>query len=119
MSAVADHAARVDIATALDQNLFVEAGAGTGKTHELVGRVVALIRSGIDVRELAVITFTEAAAADSPGTLPRARSAIEYRASTKREKYPTRASRPRPALKALVDSLRSFARLRNTRRRPP
>src|SRR5215204_5520665 len=62
---------------------------------------------------------TEAAAADSPGTLPRARSVIEYRASTKREKYPTRASRPRPALKALLDSLRSIARLRNSRRRPP
>ncbi len=31
------------IATALDETLIVEAAAGTGKTTELVGRIVALI----------------------------------------------------------------------------
>ncbi len=46
-------------------NVFVEAGAGTGKTHELVGRVTELVASGEAVpRGLVAITFTEAAAAE-------------------------------------------------------
>ncbi|MEX0666619.1 MAG: UvrD-helicase domain-containing protein [Acidimicrobiia bacterium] len=60
----ADLDARHDIASSLGENLFVEAGAGTGKTHELVGRVVGLVARGTDIRRLAVITFTEAAAAE-------------------------------------------------------
>ena len=43
----------------------VEAGAGTGKTTSLVGRIVELLASGhATVDELAVITFTEKAAAE-------------------------------------------------------
>lgn len=64
MSAPADRDARADIVDALDVNLFVEAGAGTGKTHELVRRVVNLVAHGVDPRRMAVITFTEAAAAE-------------------------------------------------------
>ena len=49
----------------LEATLFVEAGAGTGKTSELVARVLALAASGnASLGELAAITFTEAAAAD-------------------------------------------------------
>jgi ATP-dependent helicase/nuclease subunit A len=59
-----DHAHRSDIATLLDRTLFVEAGAGSGKTSSLVGRVVALLADGATVDQLAVITFTEAAAAE-------------------------------------------------------
>ncbi len=44
--------------------LFVEAGAGSGKTTVLVNRVCALVESGIDVRRIAAITFTEKAAAE-------------------------------------------------------
>ncbi|WP_195210319.1 UvrD-helicase domain-containing protein [Actinomarinicola tropica] len=62
--ALPDHAARHDIAHAHDLTLFVEAGAGTGKTHSLVERVVTLIRDGVPIEDLAVITFTEAAAAE-------------------------------------------------------
>ena len=41
------------------------AGAGTGKTTALVGRIVELVRSGqASLREIAAITFTEAAAAE-------------------------------------------------------
>ncbi len=48
----------------LDAALFVEAGAGTGKTTELVSRVLGLIGAGVEIRSLAAITFTEAAAAE-------------------------------------------------------
>jgi ATP-dependent exoDNAse (exonuclease V) beta subunit len=48
-----------------DASLFIEAGAGTGKTTALVERVVALVASGaVELRELAAITFTEAAASE-------------------------------------------------------
>ena len=60
-----DRAARDRIRADLDANLCVEAGAGTGKTSVLVDRVVELLRTGYrTVDELAVITFTEAAAAE-------------------------------------------------------
>jgi ATP-dependent helicase/nuclease subunit A len=59
-----DQAARRRIATDLDANLFVEAGAGAGKTSSLVGRIVALVDSGVDITSIAAITFTEKAAAE-------------------------------------------------------
>ncbi|MCU1494369.1 MAG: putative ATP-dependent helicase [Acidimicrobiaceae bacterium] len=62
---LADEAARRRIETDLDATLFVEAGAGTGKTRALVGRVVELVLSGrARLGQLAAITFTEAAAAE-------------------------------------------------------
>jgi ATP-dependent helicase/nuclease subunit A len=75
----------------LDRTLFVEAGAGSGKTTQLVRRIVELLLSGTvaDIAQLAAITFTEAAAAElrdrvrerlereadahAPGTTTRAR----------------------------------------------
>jgi len=63
--ATVDSAARRAIEEELDATLFVEAGAGTGKTSELVKRVLALVACGsARLGELAAITFTEAAAAD-------------------------------------------------------
>ncbi len=59
-----DQTARDRIAHALDETLFVEAGAGSGKTRSLVARVVSLIRSGIDVDNIAAITFTEKASSE-------------------------------------------------------
>ncbi len=50
--------------TALDRTLLVEAGAGSGKTSVLAGRVVALMASGRDPRAIAAITFTELAASE-------------------------------------------------------
>jgi len=45
--------------------MFVEAGAGSGKTTALVARIVRLICSGrCELGELAAVTFTEAAAAE-------------------------------------------------------
>ncbi len=58
-----DAEARRDVAARLDANLFVEAGAGSGKTSSLVERVVTLVtKGGVDVADIAAITFTEAAA---------------------------------------------------------
>ncbi len=57
--------ARHLIATGLEETLFVEAGAGAGKTTALVSRIVALVVEGrVSVRTIAAITFTEKAAAE-------------------------------------------------------
>src|SRR5690625_1827842 len=44
--------------------LLVEAGAGSGKTAILAGRVALLIADGVEPRSIAAITFTELAAAE-------------------------------------------------------
>ena len=60
-----DNAERRRIATSLDETLFVEAGAGTGKTTSLVNRILELVGSGTTTLDrIAAITFTEAAAAE-------------------------------------------------------
>jgi ATP-dependent helicase/nuclease subunit A len=60
-----DQAVRVAATTQLDTTLFVEAGAGTGKTTMLVDRVVALVSTKTArMDQIAAITFTEAAAAE-------------------------------------------------------
>ncbi len=66
-----DAPARAAIRSELDTTLFVEAGAGTGKTAALVDRVVALVSSDtggggdpIPMSAIAAITFTEKAAAE-------------------------------------------------------
>ncbi|HXX89401.1 MAG TPA: UvrD-helicase domain-containing protein [Acidimicrobiales bacterium] len=63
-AASVDARARERIATELDTSLVVVAGAGTGKTTELVGRVLEIVAAGAPLREVAAITFTEAAAAE-------------------------------------------------------
>ncbi|MCC7366179.1 MAG: UvrD-helicase domain-containing protein [Dehalococcoidia bacterium] len=61
----ADQAQRTLVLEALDETLFVEAGAGTGKTTSLVGRIVQLVATGrAGLKQIAAITFTEAAAAE-------------------------------------------------------
>ncbi len=44
--------------------LLVEAGAGSGKTALMAGRVALLLAAGIPTREIVAITFTEAAASE-------------------------------------------------------
>src|SRR5437588_5534995 len=61
---MSDSAAREEVRTNLDDTLFVEAGAGTGKTTVLVDRIVNLVKSGVEMRTIAAITFTEAAATE-------------------------------------------------------
>jgi ATP-dependent exoDNAse (exonuclease V) beta subunit len=60
-----DERAREAIDRDLTATLFVDAGAGSGKTTHLVRRVVALVvDEGVPIQSLAAITFTEAAAAE-------------------------------------------------------
>ncbi len=60
-----DRRARERILTDLDTNLLVEAGAGSGKTTALVGRMVALLESGsAEISEIAAVTFTRKAAGE-------------------------------------------------------
>ncbi len=60
-----DQPARDRIRTDLTTSLLVEAGAGSGKTTELVARMVALVESGTArVQEIAAVTFTRKAAAE-------------------------------------------------------
>ncbi|HEX6463532.1 MAG TPA: UvrD-helicase domain-containing protein, partial [Vicinamibacterales bacterium] len=61
----ADADARQMIATALDDTIVVEAAAGTGKTTELVGRVVRILAGGrARVDNIVAVTFTEKAAGE-------------------------------------------------------
>ena len=70
---------RDKIARELDETLFVEASAGTGKTTSLVQRVVNLVASGrATIGSIAAITFTEAAAAE---LRDRARQELEKAAT--------------------------------------
>jgi len=65
MTAPADQPARDRIHQDLDTTLFVEAGAGTGKTRELIERILRLVLSGrAQLRQIAAITFTESAATE-------------------------------------------------------
>lgn len=61
---IADDDARRRIRTELASTLFVEAGAGSGKTRSLVERIVALVADGVAIRHIAAVTFTEKAAAE-------------------------------------------------------
>ncbi|MFI8775329.1 UvrD-helicase domain-containing protein [Gordonia sp. NPDC062954] len=64
-SELADAAARDRITTGTADTLFVEAGAGSGKTHSLVRRICQLVlNDGIALDAIAAITFTEKAAAE-------------------------------------------------------
>src|SRR5919109_1132722 len=65
ISAFADQADRDQIAAALDDTLIVEAAAGTGKTTELVRRIVRVIETGrAEVTGIVAVTFTEKAAGE-------------------------------------------------------
>ncbi len=74
---LADQAARDRIASDLDVTMVVEAAAGTGKTTELVGRIIAVVASGrTTLDKIVAVTFTEKAA----GELKlRVREQVEHR----------------------------------------
>jgi ATP-dependent exoDNAse (exonuclease V) beta subunit len=65
MSPKPDQEARDAIANALDATLVVEAAAGTGKTTELVKRIVRILADGkTGVQNIVAVTFTEKAAGE-------------------------------------------------------
>ena len=60
-----DQPARDQIADALDATLVVEAAAGTGKTTELVKRILRVLSTGrAEVKHIVAVTFTEKAAGE-------------------------------------------------------
>lgn len=60
-----DESARARIRTSLDESLIVEASAGTGKTSELVKRIVAVLGAGkTTIDKIAAVTFTHKAAGE-------------------------------------------------------
>jgi ATP-dependent exoDNAse (exonuclease V) beta subunit len=97
-----DDAARQAIAGDLDTTLVVEAAAGTGKTTELVNRVLAVIASGkARMGEIVAVTFTEKAAGElklrlrqtleqrrgDPGVDPRAAARFDDALATLEEAH--------------------------------
>ena len=104
-----DELARAAITEQRDATLFVEAGAGSGKTKSLVDRVVALVTlSGVPMREIVAVTFTEKAAAE---LRDRIRKALELEATHSYDE--SVVARAREALDELdgaaVSTLHSFA----------
>jgi ATP-dependent helicase/nuclease subunit A len=60
-----DELARQRIRSSLDESLIVEASAGTGKTSELVRRIVAVLGEGkTSIDKIAAVTFTHKAAGE-------------------------------------------------------
>jgi ATP-dependent exoDNAse (exonuclease V) beta subunit len=62
---LSDQSARDQIANSLDDTLVVEAAAGTGKTTELVKRILRVLSTGrAEVQHIVAVTFTEKAAGE-------------------------------------------------------
>ena len=57
-----DQLARESIKNDIGCNILVSAGAGSGKTRQLVERMTAVVGAGVDISRLCAITFTKAAA---------------------------------------------------------
>ncbi len=107
---VPDEVARARIRSDLGSTLFVEAGAGSGKTTALVDRLVALVATGeAELGSIAAITFTDKAADE---LRDRARRELERRAQQYRGAV--EGERCRVALDQLdgaaIGTLHSFAR---------
>jgi len=106
---LADDAERLRIRNDTGATLFVEAGAGSGKTSALVSRVQTLaLEDGIPIANIAAVTFTERAAAE---LRDRLRARLEQATL-----HTTRAEQRERALAALDDldtaaigTLHSFA----------
>ena len=110
MTTPSDQPARDAIVECLDKNIVVEAGAGTGKTTSLVGRIVTLITTGkARVNGIAAITFTEAAASE---LRERIREKLE-KAAVDPDRDPEERQRCESAVhdldQAAIQTLHSFA----------
>jgi exodeoxyribonuclease-5 len=59
-----DDGARRDAIRLHDRSILVEAGAGSGKTAVMAGRIAAMLAEGVAPRSIAAVTFTELAASE-------------------------------------------------------
>ena len=66
---IADGKQREYITSHLNESMFVEAGAGAGKTTLIIERIVAQLVAGVKPEEIAAITFTNAAAEELRGRI--------------------------------------------------
>src|SRR6185312_2316948 len=55
---------RLSALTVHDRPFLVEAGAGSGKTAIMAGRIALMLADGIGPRSIAAVTFTELAASE-------------------------------------------------------
>lgn len=104
---LADQAVRGMIASELDRTLFVEAGAGSGKTRALVDRVELLVRSGAPMESIVAITFTEKAATELRDRIRRRLESIEADSADPDREAATAALQQLDG--AAVGTLHSFA----------
>jgi ATP-dependent exoDNAse (exonuclease V) beta subunit len=106
-----DAAARDAIRRDTGRTLFVEAGAGSGKTTRLVSRIQTLVvDDGVPIDAIAAVTFTERAGAE---LRDRLRARLENAAHYELAKRPDRAALADKALDGLdtaaIGTLHSFA----------
>ncbi|MFC3784084.1 exodeoxyribonuclease-5 [Sphingopyxis italica] len=59
-----DDSARHDAISCHDRSILVEAGAGSGKTAVMAGRVAVMLAQGVPPSSIAAVTFTELAASE-------------------------------------------------------
>ncbi|MEQ1713212.1 MAG: UvrD-helicase domain-containing protein, partial [Hyphomicrobium sp.] len=59
-----DDAARRNAISVHDRSILVEAGAGSGKTAVMAGRIAVMLAEGIAPKSIAAVTFTELAASE-------------------------------------------------------
>lgn len=59
-----DDGARREAMSLHDQSILVEAGAGSGKTAVMAGRIAMMLAEGIAPRSIVAVTFTELAASE-------------------------------------------------------
>ena len=106
----ADARARETLRTVFASTLFVDAGAGTGKTTAIVERIAELVAKGqMVMSQLVAITFTEAAAAE---LRTRVREALE-RVASDEKREPNDLARCRTAGDqigdASIDTIHAFS----------
>jgi ATP-dependent helicase/nuclease subunit A len=106
----ADDLARQTLLTDFESTLFVDAGAGTGKTTAIVGRITELVATRrMEMAQLVAITFTEAAAAE---LRTRVREALQEAAldPTRNEAERRRCVRASASIgDASIDTIHAFA----------
>ena len=61
---LADDNARRAALSVHDRSLLVEAGAGSGKTAVMAGRIAMMLAEGVAPKTIAAVTFTELAASE-------------------------------------------------------
>lgn len=61
-----DDTARRAAISVHDRSILVEAGAGSGKTAVMAGRIAAMLAEGVAPKSIAAVTFTELAASELP-----------------------------------------------------